>query len=889
MTASTINTAPSFNLPRTGIASVDIEARAITLQSNGTVVLGGYSYNSGSYDFSVVRLHADWSLDTGFSGDGKAVIDVGGTGRDDYAASMVVQSDGKVVQGGYSNDSSGNYHFSVIRLNADGSLDTGFSGDGKAVIDVGGSTDSATSMVVQPDGKVVLGGYSYNGGTGNDFSVVRLNADGSVDSSFSGDGKAVIDVGGNSDQATSMVVQSDGKVVLGGYSTNSGGNYDFSVVRLNADGSLDMGFSGDGKAVIDVGGSRHDFAYSVVVQSDGKVVLGGYSTNSSYTNADYSVVRLNANGSLDSSFSGDGKAVIDVGGPAINDQATEMVVQSDGKVVLGGYSYDSGRSADFSVVRLNADGSQDTGFSDDGKAVIDVGGSRDIVSSMVVQSDGKLVLGGNGGASGQGAAVRLNADGSLDTSFGAVVGGGSGNSLGGSVAYTENAAPVILDSSVQILDAELAALNSGTGNYAGASITLARAGGANAQDVFSAGSGLSVLREGSYLAVNGTTLARITTNSGGTLKLTFSSAATQALVNQALSSIAYSNTSDGPPASVQIDWTFNDGNTTGSQGAGGALGTTGHTTVNITAVNDGPPTLSTALADLRVVAGQAFSHQVPAATFTDPDGTHTLTYTVASADGTGVPPWLVFDAATRTFSGTPDALDSGLRFDVRVSARDASGTTASDVFTVQVAAPSTSGTPGNDTLSSTLGNDTLDGGMGIDTAVYIFEKSAHTITKTSTGLTVSSPQQGTDTLTGIERLAFPDVKVAFDLDGAAGTTAMLMGSLLGKASLQNKALVGTVLGMVDSGQTLAGLSQLVVNNGIAATLAGGTSNGSFAKLLLRNVLGSDSDGQLVSSITGLLDTGFFSKASLLTAAAQLDANKLHIDLVGLSQTGLEFI
>ena len=217
------------------------------------------------------------------------------------------------------------------------------------------------------------------------------------------------------------------------------------------------------------------------------------------------------------------------------------------------------------------------------------------------------------------------------------------------------------------------------------------------------------------------------------------------------------------------------------------------------------------------------------------------------------------------------------------------GTAASDTLTGTAGNDIFNALADNDRLTGLAGNDTLNGGEGTDTAVYTRTKSAHIITKTGTGLTVSSTQDGIDTLTGMERLAFGDVKVAFDLDGTAGTAAMLMGSLLGKASLQDKALVGTVLGMLDSGQTLADLSQLVVNNGIAATLAGGSSNGSFVKLLLRNVLGSDTNSHLVNSMTGLLDTGFFSKASLLTAVAQLDANKLHIDLVGLSQTGLEFI
>lgn len=186
------------------------------------------------------------------------------------------------------------------------------------------------------------------------------------------------------------------------------------------------------------------------------------------------------------------------------------------------------------------------------------------------------------------------------------------------------------------------------------------------------------------------------------------------------------------------------------------------------------------------------------------------------------------------------------------------------------------------------GNDVLNGGDGIDTAIYSGTKSTYTIGRTNTGFTVASQAEGTDTLIWIERLTFSDTKVALDLDGAAGTAALLIGALLGKASLQNQSLVGAVIGMVDSGQTLADLSQLAVTNGIVSTLTGGPDNISFVKLLLRNVLGSDADTGLVSTLDAMLNAGTFTQSSLLTAAAQLDANKVQIDLVGLGITGIEY-
>ena len=141
----------------------------------------------------------------------------------------------------------------------------------------------------------------------------------------------------------------------------------------------------------------------------------------------------------------------------------------------------------------------------------------------------------------------------------------------------------MLDSSVQIFDAELSAAN----NFNGATLTLVNSLGANAQDVYSASGLLGALTQGGSLVVSGTIIGTVTSNSAGTLLLTFNSSATQTLVNSAMSAIAYSNTSHAPPASVQINWSFSDGNTS-AQGSGGPMTASGSTTVTITAVNDAP-------------------------------------------------------------------------------------------------------------------------------------------------------------------------------------------------------------------------------------------------------------------------------------------------------------
>ena len=170
---------------------------------------------------------------------------------------------------------------------ADGDLDTTFSGDGKVTTAIGSGTDTAWSVVLQSDGKIVAAGYSYNG-SNDDFAVVRYNTNGSLDTTFDTDGIVTTAVGLGDDTAYSVVLQSDGKIVAAGSLDN--GNYDFAVVRYNIDGSLDTTFDTDGKVTTAVG-LGDDEAYSVVLQSDGKIVVAGDSYNG--TNYDFAVVRYN--------------------------------------------------------------------------------------------------------------------------------------------------------------------------------------------------------------------------------------------------------------------------------------------------------------------------------------------------------------------------------------------------------------------------------------------------------------------------------------------------------------------------------------------------------------------------------------------------------------------
>jgi uncharacterized delta-60 repeat protein len=370
----------------TDIGASDDRGRSVAVQSDGKIVVAGTEtvvlYNT---DSALVRYNTDGSLDPTFGTGGKVTTAVGPS--DDTYISLALQSDGKIVAtGGMWNFS--NSDMTLVRYNTDGSLDPAFGSGGKVITVFGAaSSEAGYSVAAQSDGKILVAGYStYNGGN-RDFALVRYNTDGSLDPAFGTGGKVTTAVGPFDDEGYSMALQSDGKIVVAGYSYN-GSNYAFALVRYNTDGSLDPTFGSGGK-VITVFGTSEDLGYSVALQSDGKIVVAGYSYNGS--NNDFALARYNTDGSLDPTFGTGGKVTTAVG-PS-DDQGHSVTVQSDGKIVVAGYSY-NGSNNDFALVRYNTDGSLDPTFGTGGKVTTAVGPSDDEPYAMALQSDGNILVAG---------------------------------------------------------------------------------------------------------------------------------------------------------------------------------------------------------------------------------------------------------------------------------------------------------------------------------------------------------------------------------------------------------------------------------------------------------------------------------------------------------------
>ena len=573
----TAGTYGTFSIDAAGAWTYTLDNASVTVQAlnAGDAVTDAFTITSADGTTSSVEITVNGTDEVANTapafpvGDGIVTTDLGTS--NDVGLSVTVQSDGGILVAGYAINRTGT-DFALVRYNPDGNLDTGFGGgDGIVTTPVGLSDDNGWSVTVQADGAILVAGYTHNG-TDYDFALVRYTPDGSLDTGFGGgDGIVTTPVGTSNDFGYSVAVQADGAILVAGY-THNGTDTDFALVRYTPDGSLDTGFGGGDGIVTTPGSTSYDYGYSVAVQADGAILVAGYASN------DFALVRYTPDGSLDTGFGGgDGIVTTDLG--SSSDAGLSVTVQADGAILVTGITF-NGTDYDFALVRYNPDGTLDTKFGGgDGIVTTPIGTSNDYGRSVMVQSDGGILVAGysRNSTDYDFALVRYNPDGSLDTTFDAA------GALGGRVTYLTGGAPVVLDSDVIVTDAELAA----AGNYSGATLTLARDSGADASDTFLASGSLAALTAGGDLVLSGVVIGTVTQNSGGTLLLTFGAAATPSAVNETLSSVAYANTSGTPPASVDIAWTFSDGNA-GAQGSGGALAATGTTTVLIEISNTAP-------------------------------------------------------------------------------------------------------------------------------------------------------------------------------------------------------------------------------------------------------------------------------------------------------------
>lgn len=365
-------------------------AYPVAIQSDGKIVVAGKSYNGLNYDFGIVRYNDNGSLDTTFGTNGKVITDFG----NDLPKSIAIQSDGKIIVGGV-NFSSSTVKFALVRYTTNGSLDTTFDTDGKVTTSFSSGDCHAYSLALQSDGKIVLVGDGRNGSGALGFATIRYNTDGSLDTTFGTNGKVSTvfgTAGSTNDTANAVAIQNDGKIVVAGLSyLQTPGVSRFAALRYNTDGSLDTSFDNDGMLTTSFG-AFNDEATSLAIQNDGKLVIGGNSSLAQNGAEIFALARFNSDGSLDTTFDSDGKLTTLIG--TFTNGLYSTLIQGDGKILVAGYSNSLNDNV-FTIVRYNIDGSLDTSFDSDGivNAISD-GSTYAGAYSLALQNDGKIVAAG---------------------------------------------------------------------------------------------------------------------------------------------------------------------------------------------------------------------------------------------------------------------------------------------------------------------------------------------------------------------------------------------------------------------------------------------------------------------------------------------------------------
>lgn len=360
------------------------------------------------------------------------------------ARAIAVQSDGKIIVAGESHNGTFN-RFAIARYLSDGTIDNQFGTGGKVVFSIGTGNSVARSIAIQNDGKIIVAGNLENQ-TYSRFAMARLTSNGVLDNQFGANGivQTALDLGFDIAYGVA-IVPSSGKIVLGGVSFDTLANGEFAVARYNTNGTLDGGFGNSGKVRTPLG-TQWDQANALAIEpGTEKIVLAGR------TLSNYALVKYNTNGTLDSNFGLNGKAIYTIG--SMSEIINTIYINPDGKIVAGGTSQ-TGSNTDMALMRFLNNGQIDNGFGANGISLFDLGGT-DILFSIVPQGD-YLVGAGSSyiGAAGDFVALRFDTIGAFDYVFNNMVGfniTSFGNSSGANaVAVQQPDSKIILVGSAMV-------------------------------------------------------------------------------------------------------------------------------------------------------------------------------------------------------------------------------------------------------------------------------------------------------------------------------------------------------------------------------------------------------------------------------------------------------
>ncbi|MES2617629.1 MAG: T9SS type A sorting domain-containing protein [Bacteroidota bacterium] len=351
-------------------------AWGMALQKDGKTIVAGTTLT----DIMLTRFTTQGMPDSTFGDDGVVVTDINNNSVEQPNA-VIVQADGKILVTGITFTNS-KRNFALLRYLPNGTLDNSFSNDGKVITVLSIGQDEPRAIALQPDGKILLAGYSDAL-----FAVVRYKQNGTLDSTFSNDGIQTTAIDTGNGLATSVHVLKDGKILLVGYH-NYNAQTDCAMAQYKANGQLDSSFGTNGKVIADIGGI--DRIYCATVQPDDKIVVAGNIYTSDYA---FGIARFTKTGILDTAFSSDGKLSVSYGN-SHSSKALGVAVQPDGKILVAGT--DSYSGSDIALLRLDSKGVPDATFGTAGKVLTNFGTVNiDEGVGIAVLPTGKIMVGGN--------------------------------------------------------------------------------------------------------------------------------------------------------------------------------------------------------------------------------------------------------------------------------------------------------------------------------------------------------------------------------------------------------------------------------------------------------------------------------------------------------------
>ena len=365
-------------------------------------------------------------LDVAFGAGGQRTMDLGGTY--DWGYATAVQPDGRILAAGVTN-ARGTHDFAVSRYLPSGELDPSFGENGVTISDFGKSWDWAHALAIQPDGQVVVAGVSDRSGS-RDFALARYTADGKPDQSFGKEGLVFTPVRPlSSDMVHSLAIQPDGNIVAAGVTFDDKATLrphgDFMIVRYSPRGELDPAFGVGGVVTTNFEAESYDEPYAVVLQPDGRVILGGTSNTGGgvgriFGADNLALARYLPNGLIDPSFGQGGKVIVDAG--SMQESIRGLALQPDGAIVAAGRTSGEKRG-DLVMARFLTTGQLDPSFGGApiaGLSIDDLGTAEEGLTSVALLPDGAIVAGGVAAPRPNGdlAVVRYDRQGRLDRSFG---------------------------------------------------------------------------------------------------------------------------------------------------------------------------------------------------------------------------------------------------------------------------------------------------------------------------------------------------------------------------------------------------------------------------------------------------------------------------------------